>query len=116
MTDRDELSQHKNTGRSAIKNSAAPHKEPLFYLSYLFTLGTLCVASTPLLNGFGDPDWWARITLTLCIPAIIVGMVIWAILKRRNAAVALGILFSSQTPFFIICILSGGCGLYTYWT
>ena len=91
-------------------------KDPLFYTAYMAAVAVLYVASIPHLRSFSDENWWAQITLWLCIPAILAGVVIWAIVKRRNMSIAMGILFGSQTPFYIVCILTGGCGLYTYWT
>ena len=103
-----------NAGEKPVKTN--PFKDKIFYLSYAASLAVLCAASILILRSITGEDWWTPVTLALCVPSIIVGIIVWAAFKRRRLALALGILFGSQTPFVIVCALTGGCGLYTYWT
>ena len=106
--------EERDASEQSVKKN--PFKDKMFYLSYVVTLVVLCAVSIPLLRSITGQDWWTPVTLALCIPSIIVGIIVWTTLKRRRLALALGILFGSQTPFVIVCALTGGCGLYTYWT
>ena len=91
-----------------------PFKSKWFYLAYMVTLIALYALLRLLMGRFASDDL-PLIILVLCIAYVIIGLIVWAIIKTRNVAVALGVLFGSQTPFVAVCILTGGLGLYLNW-
>ena len=88
-------------------------KSPRFYAAYLAAILVLCVASW-IIPGDGGTNNWLFGVLLLCIPYIIIGLIAWAVLRKKNRAIALGILLGSITPFIAVFIGTGGCGLYMF--
>jgi hypothetical protein len=89
----------------------AHFKNRLFYIAYIATLAAICTISLPLMRIFAGE----LVILALCITFIIAGLIAWAIVKPKSIAVALGVLFGSQTPFVVVCVITGGLGLYLTW-
>ncbi len=54
------------------------------------------------------------VPIMLSIPMAFIGVIIWSFLRRKNRPVALGILFAGFTPFVIIFLFTGGCGLFYF--
>ncbi|MDR0476745.1 MAG: hypothetical protein LBH14_02230 [Desulfobulbaceae bacterium] len=88
-----------------------PFKNWLFYVSYLITLVVL-TAITLLFTAGTDLSYWVIPAFMVSIPSIIVGIVIGFVMWNKNRSVALGILLGSITPFIIIFVGTGGCGLF----
>ncbi len=87
-----------------------PFKNRAFYIAYFLTIGISCAIAWILM---GSDSYWFIGVMLLCIPYAIVGVIAWAIIKKRNRAVALGILLASLTPFIFVFLGTGGCGLST---
>ncbi|MGL5439489.1 MAG: hypothetical protein ACRDA4_03775 [Filifactoraceae bacterium] len=86
-----------------------PFKEMKFYIAYVITVLTpVAIAITTNMNV------WLMMIFIICIPYILVGLVIWAILRKKNRSIALGILFGSITPFIVVFLFTGGCGLFMF--
>ena len=85
-----------------------PFKNRKFYIAFFVTLIILC--AFPFLVSGGIHDWTIGVLL-LCIPYAIAGLIIWIIMRKRNRAVALGVLLGGVTPFVAVFIVTGGCGL-----
>jgi len=88
-----------------------PFKNWKFYAAYLITI-TILAAVSWLLIGGGSDNYWITGLLLLCIPYIISGLIVWAVIRRKNRSIALGILFGSITPFIVVFCVTGGCGLF----
>lgn len=88
-----------------------PFKNWKFYAAYFITIIVLGILSWLL--GSGSYIWMIGM-LVLCIPYIIVGFIVWAILRSKSRPIALGILFASFTPFVIVFAITGGCGLFVF--
>lgn len=106
----DENNNTNETGGQPTKEN--PFKNLNFYAAYFITIIILGVGSW-LLTG-GRSDDWMIAALFLCIPYGIVGFIAWAIVRNKNRAVALGILFGSITPFVAVFTVTGGCGLFMF--
>ena len=86
-----------------------PFKNWRFYVAYFAMIIIPFVISLIITSG----DFWVALVIMslISIPYGIVGVIIWAIVRRKNKAVALGILLGGMTPFNIACIALGGCAL-----
>ena len=86
-----------------------PFKSRAFYVSYFITI--VIITGISLLFTGGAYDYWALGVLLLCIPCAFAGLISWAIVRRKNKSIALGILLGGLTPFIAVFVMSGGCGL-----
>jgi len=90
-----------------------PFKSGSFFRAYFITIVVL--AALPLLNGSGfSYSDWMLFTMIFSLPLIAVGLIIWSLSRHRNKPVALGVLFGCMTPFIVIFIVTGGCGLFMF--
>ena len=83
-----------------------PFKRWTLYVTYLVTVAILVAASWLIAK-----DSWIMVLWVFCIPCGIVGLITWAIVRVKNRAVALGILFGTLTPFVVTFVATDGCGL-----
>jgi len=88
-----------------------PFKNWRFYAAYFITIVILATVSWILTGG---DNYWILGVLLLSIPYIIVGLIVWVIVRRKNRPISLGILFGSMTPFIVMFIVTGGCGLLMF--
>ena len=91
-----------------------PFKNWRLYAAYLLTIAILAAISWLLTFGDSSESNWTISVLLLCIPYIIAGVIVWAIVRNKNRPIALGILFGSITPFIAVFIVTGGCGLFMF--
>jgi len=103
----DEEKEKDETGGQPEK--ANPFNSISLYVSYLVTGGFLC--GIPLLLARGSSSDWTFSMLIICIPCVVIGIIAWLNVRKTKRAAALGILFGCLTPFVIVFILTGGCGL-----
>ena len=88
-----------------------PFKDKMFYVAYGATIIVLVALSLILAGG---SSFVLFIAMIICIPYAIVGTVVWAIVRIKNKAIALGILLGSITPFAVVFFATGGCGLFGF--
>ena len=86
-----------------------PFKDWRFYATYFITIAILFIISFLLVRG----ETYLLISLfILSIPYALIGLVVSAIVRmNNNKSVASGILLGSITPFIVVFISTGGCGL-----
>ena len=110
-TGSDKKDGNKSFGGNFPKN---PFKDIVFYFSYAAAMAVLNALPFPLMTFIVDRDW-SYFIYVLCIPYAVAGLILWAFTRKKNGAVALGMLFGCQTPFYVVCLLTGGCGMYSNW-
>ena len=82
-----------------------------FYTTYFVVIGIFFLITWLFTGGFTG-DYWIINAMLLCIPYALVGLVGWAIAQIKSKAMALGILLAGITPFVVIFVMTGGCGLW----
>jgi len=60
-----------------------------------------------------DSDWVIA-AMVLSMPYVALGFFTWLFVRQSNRPVALGILLGCATPFLIVFIVTGGCGLFMF--
>ena len=95
-----------------------PQRDPFsdlrFYGAYFLTLLIFAAASWLLTGGYRDYGAWTIGALLLSIPYIIAGLIAWSIMRKKNRAIALGLLYGSITPMIVIFIVTDGCGMFVF--
>ncbi len=81
-----------------------PLKSRSFYLAFFISVSFMY--GIPYLMEGSD---FLFVVIILSIPYVLVGIIIWAIVKSKSRNVALGILFAGLTPLLITFLFTGGC-------
>ncbi|MCL2815333.1 MAG: DUF4407 domain-containing protein [Oscillospiraceae bacterium] len=88
-----------------------PFKNKKFYIAY-FAAVLFLFAVSWIFGGFYG---WMFVAMIFGIPYAILGTIVWAVMwataPHRSRALALGIFLGCITPFIVIFIVTGGCGL-----
>lgn len=82
-----------------------PFKNPKFYLGFIVGLIPF------LLFCATDGGYFEIILFFISGPYFFVGLIIWAVLKDKQRALAIGVLLAGITPVVILFLLMGGCVL-----
>lgn len=104
-----EQNTERNLENQSDNDRENPFKNPKFYIGYFCGL-------IPLAWGVISDDgaYWDLFVMIVSIPYFGISFFIWLVLKRKNRALALGILLAGITPLIMIFLLTGGCGLLSF--